>query len=111
MAVYANEGRWDASNTEVRRDAEGELWVARYEKGSTDPELRYIDYGAMALRRAIIAPLPADTPSGLDAIQHELARTGRLRAHLARDRFFEIGSEIGLADFERAIAARGGTPP
>jgi MurNAc alpha-1-phosphate uridylyltransferase len=110
MAVYDNEGRWDASNTAVRWDANGELWVSRYEKGSTDPTLRYIDYGAMALHRTIIARLPPDTPSGLDAIQHELARTGRLRAHLARERFFEIGSETGLLDFEKVIADHGGHP-
>ena len=105
MSVFCNAGRWDASNTEVRADAAGELWVARYEKGSADPALDHIDYGAMALRRDVIAQLAEGAPHGLDRVQHELAREGRLRAHLARERFFEIGSEEGLETLDRVLRA------
>ena len=44
------------------------------------PASRHIDYGAIALRREIIAELPAGEPRGLDAIQRELAQQKRLRA-------------------------------
>jgi MurNAc alpha-1-phosphate uridylyltransferase len=103
MSVFRNEGRWDSSNTALRFDARGDAWVARYEKGSTDPALDCIDYGAMALRREVVARIPGGARLGLDAIQHELAREGRLRAHVAHARFFEIGSEAGLAELERKL--------
>jgi MurNAc alpha-1-phosphate uridylyltransferase len=105
MAVYKNQGRWDKSNTELRGE-ESDLWVARYEKGSDDPALDSIDYGATALRRDVIAGVPPGTPFGLDRIQNELARKGRLRGYLAHARFFEVGSETGLAELERELSPR-----
>jgi N-acetyl-alpha-D-muramate 1-phosphate uridylyltransferase len=105
MAVYRNQGRLDASNTEVQ----GEM-VVRYEKqpkgAAPDPALDWIDYGATALRREVIAALPAHTAVGLDAIQRDLAREGRLRAFPAMRRFFEIGSEQGLLDLEAALSSQ-----
>jgi NDP-sugar pyrophosphorylase family protein len=106
MAVFKNEGRWDQSNTSVRTDAKGDPWVARYEKGSRDPDLDHIDYGATALRKGVILEVPPNTPWGLDRIQAELSRRNRLRAYVARERFFEIGSEEGLAELDRELGAR-----
>jgi NDP-sugar pyrophosphorylase family protein len=103
MSVYRNAGQWDASN--VVMDAAGER-VLRYEKGQTDPAFDHIDYGATALRREIIAALPRGEPYGLDTIQRDLARQKRLRACVARERFFEIGSPEGLADLDRHLRTR-----
>jgi NDP-sugar pyrophosphorylase family protein len=99
MAVYRNENRWDASN--VKTDGE---WVLRYEKGAKDPALDCIDYGAMALRREVIAALP-EGPVGLDVAQLDLARRHRMRAVVATERFYEIGSEAGLAELERYLGS------
>ncbi|HEY4103352.1 MAG TPA: sugar phosphate nucleotidyltransferase [Polyangiaceae bacterium] len=101
MSVFENAGQWDASNCEVRSD-----WVVRYEKGSADPALRYIDYGATALRREALLEYPPDSGFGLDRLQTELARRGKLRAYVALERFYEIGSERGIADLEAKLAAR-----
>jgi NDP-sugar pyrophosphorylase family protein len=98
MSVFENHGQWDASNTVVEGDR-----VVSYEKGSTDPRATFIDYGAMALRREVIAALPPGEIVGLDRIQRDLARQGRLRAAVARERFYEIGSERGLADLEQRL--------
>lgn len=110
MAVFKNEGLWDTSNTTVRLDAEGAPWVSRYEKRSAasqdDHAPDHIDYGAMALRREVIERLPAAEVLGLDGVQKKLASQGRLRAHLARERFYEIGSEAGLAELETALTTR-----
>jgi MurNAc alpha-1-phosphate uridylyltransferase len=94
LSIYENRGAWDTSNVEP--DEAGE-WVRRYEKGRPELCFSYIDYGAIALRRDVIAALPAGVPSGLDAIQSDLARRKLLRAVVARDRFFEIGSPEGLS--------------
>jgi NDP-sugar pyrophosphorylase family protein len=112
LAVFANAGRWDASNVVMTRAADGSEWVARYEKGTRDPAFDHIDYGAMALRREVIAGLPAagggvaPTPAALDGLQHDLARRKRLRACVARERFFEIGSPDGLAELDRYLRTR-----
>jgi MurNAc alpha-1-phosphate uridylyltransferase len=101
MSIFENRGAWDQSN--VRADAAGE-WVVRYEKGRPDLHFPYIDYGALALRRDVIAALPPGEASGLDAIQTRLAREKRLRAVVARDRFFEIGSPEGLSTLDQWLA-------
>lgn len=114
MAVYRNEGRWDSSNTTVRFDQRGDLWVERYEKArdawERDAELPdHIDYGATALRRDVVERLPSDAVCGLDEVQRELARAGRLRAYRASERFYEIGSEAGLAELETKLSTRDST--
>lgn len=101
MAIYENQGRWDASN--VITDG---TWVTRYAKGTADPRFDHIDYGATALRREVIATLPVDERIGLDEIQSQLAAAGRLRSVVARDRFFELGSPGGLAELDRYLRAR-----
>jgi MurNAc alpha-1-phosphate uridylyltransferase len=106
MVVYQNAGQWDASNVVI--GAAGE-WVARYEKDHRDPAFDHIDYGAMALRRETIAALPLGEPRGLDGIQRDLAQRKRLRACIARERFFEIGSPEGLAELERHLRTRAAT--
>jgi NDP-sugar pyrophosphorylase family protein len=99
MAVYGNAGRWDTSN--VATDG---TWVLRYEKGvKGDPTLDHIDYGATALRRDLIAELAPGELHGLDALQGRLAARKRLRACVARERFFEIGSPEGLAELDRRL--------
>ncbi len=80
--------------------------MARYEKGSRDPALDHIDYGAMALRREVIAALPPPRSIGLDTVQRDLAHRKRLRACVARERFFEIGSPEGLAELDRTLRTR-----
>jgi MurNAc alpha-1-phosphate uridylyltransferase len=102
MAVFANDERFDQSNTRIAGNR-----VLRYEKrprdAARDPDLDHIDYGATALRREVIAAVPAGEVRDLSAIQHELARDGLLRAHSAERRFFEIGSERGLSDLEAEL--------
>jgi NDP-sugar pyrophosphorylase family protein len=100
MAIYRNQGRWDASN--VISDGS---WVTCYAKGASDPRFDHIDYGATALRRDVIAALPADERIGLGEIQSQLAAAGRLRSVVARDRFFEIGSPGGLAELDQYLRA------
>lgn len=100
LAVYPNHNRWEASNTQV----EGH-WVRRYAKGEHDVALDHIDYGAMALRRAALEPYPAEHRFGLERIQQETAAAGRLRALVAAERFYQVGSLAGIAELERYLAA------
>lgn len=101
LAVYPNHGQWDASNTAIAGEC-----VLRYEKGSRDPLLDHIDYGAMALRKSAIAALPAETRAGLDELQAGLAQAGQLRAYVAAQRFYEIGSQPGLDALEHYLRSK-----
>ena len=95
MSVFENDGAWGESNTDVV----GEI-VARYQKGDVGGAMKYIDYGALALRRSLLTERPADVAFGLDELQSELAASGKLRAYVASERFYEIGSEHGIRDLE-----------
>jgi MurNAc alpha-1-phosphate uridylyltransferase len=101
MTVFKNDGAWDSSNTEVHGER-----VVRYEKGQSDPAFDHIDYGAIALRRAVIAALPEEAAVGLDSVQQNLAANQKLRAYRARERFYEIGSEVGIRDLEAKLLQR-----
>ncbi|GAC1362922.1 MAG: nucleotidyltransferase family protein [Polyangiales bacterium] len=102
MAVFHNQGRWDASNVALSPDR---ARVARYEKGATDPALDHVDYGATALRARALDGWPADAPFGLDAVQHALGKAQKMGAFVAAERFFEVGSEAGLADLDAHLRA------
>jgi len=99
MSVFENQGAWDASNCAIGRGL-----VLRYEKGVEDRALTHIDYGAIALRRSLIAEQPSEVAFGLDTLQHRLAKAGQLRAFEATERFYEVGSEIGIADLEQKLS-------
>ena len=101
MSVFENRGAWDASNCEVGRGL-----VLRYEKGVRDSALTHIDYGALALRRSVIAAQPAQVAFGLDLLQRELAKSGTLRAFAASERFYEVGSEQGIVDLEQKLSGQ-----
>ncbi|MFO0555194.1 MAG: NTP transferase domain-containing protein [Polyangiaceae bacterium] len=99
MAVWKNEGALEPSN--VALDEQG--FVSRYVKRGGERGLDHIDFGATALRREVIAALPADEPLGFDVVQATLARERALLAFPVQHRFFEIGSPGGLADLERHL--------
>lgn len=102
MSVFYNEDRWDSSNCEVVDER-----VVRYEKRAVgsqrDAALSFIDYGAIALRRQVVEVLP-DGPSDLAVVQRDLAKSGALRALVAKERFHEIGSEAGFKDLEAYLS-------
>ena len=99
MSVYRNRGAFGPSNVAL----EGEL-VARYEKGGSAAELDCIDYGAIALRRSVLEGIEDGAVWGLEALWSKLARKGQLRAFVAPERFYEIGSAEGRQDLEQYLA-------
>jgi MurNAc alpha-1-phosphate uridylyltransferase len=100
MSVYRNRGAFGQSNVALAGD-----WVAKYEKGSTDPELDCIDYGAIALRRSALEGIEEGAVWGIEALFRKLARKRQLRAFVAPERFYEIGSPEGRRDLERHLAS------
>jgi MurNAc alpha-1-phosphate uridylyltransferase len=98
MSVFPNGGRWDASN--VKTDG---ARVIAYEKGTRDPAFDHIDYGALALRRELIEALPLGERRGLEDLQARVAEAGRMRAVVAKERFYEIGSPEGRSALDARL--------
>jgi N-acetyl-alpha-D-muramate 1-phosphate uridylyltransferase len=104
VAVYENADRWDRSNIVLQGDR-----VAVYDKHHHRPGMTWIDAGVTALDRRWIAALPAGRPLDLAEQFNVLAQAGELGAHPIDERFYEVGSVAGLAEFRRLLAARART--
>ena len=105
MTVLRNEGRWDASNAELRGDR-----VTLYDKYGQHPgrPLAFIDYGLSVLTRAVVAErVPPGEVADLSVVFHDLSVAGQLAGLEVHERFFEVGSPAGLADLEAFVRGRG----
>jgi len=102
MGVFRNENAWDRSNVRVEGDK-----VACYEKSSQATEFTHIDAGISVFSRRALAEIPSEQTVQLDGFFSNWAKTGRLGAYPVSQRFYEVGSPGGLADFERFIGEHG----
>ena len=98
MTVFENEGRWDASNVWFEA---GE--VRRYDKKAPTSQMRHIDYGIAVLSTAVFAPFPNDAPFDLVDVYSRLVSGKQMAAYEVKQRFYEIGSAEGLAEFDSLL--------
>jgi NDP-sugar pyrophosphorylase family protein len=102
MTVIRNDRSLDVSNATFE---EGK--VSLYRKGVPDPEsqgMQFIDYGLSIMTEQTIRKLvPAGAVCDLAVVFETLSMASMLQGVEAVDRFFEIGSERGLADLERLL--------
>jgi MurNAc alpha-1-phosphate uridylyltransferase len=101
MTVIANNNQWDRSNALFR---DGRLVC--YDKRRPRPEMAHIDYGVALLEGAVLDRIPADRPSDLGDLYHELVAEGRMVGHEVTRRFYEIGSPAGLEETRAYLEAR-----
>ncbi len=100
MTVMRNQGQWDLSNasfdgTRVHYD----------KKKSGASTLDFIDYGLSLLRRdSILQKIPADVRYDLADYFEALSAQNALAGYEIKERFYEIGSPQGLADFQTYAA-------
>jgi NDP-sugar pyrophosphorylase family protein len=103
MTVIRNDDRWDRSNV-VFRDGR----LVCYSKRSPSPEMHHIDYGACLLRRPAALRLGAAGPCDLADLYSNLVAAGEMVGYELTQRFYEIGSHLGLAETEAYLRARAG---
>jgi NDP-sugar pyrophosphorylase family protein len=103
MTVYRNDGRWAESNVEYR-----DGMVVLYDKFATDRRgMHHIDYGVLALTRALIEKeVEAGSAADLAPLMTQLSRSGRVAGFEATERFFEIGSREGLHQLEEHLRGK-----
>jgi NDP-sugar pyrophosphorylase family protein len=95
MTVFRNEGLYDTSNVVFR---DGEIVV--YDKKLKLPEMRHIDYGLSLFKAEAFKSYPTDQPFDLAEVMTGLVREKQLAGYEVKDRFYEIGSPVGLAELE-----------
>lgn len=98
MAVYQNDGRWDASNV-VYHDGR----VILYEKrsGVNRPGMRWIDSGVSVLsHHEVVRRTQPERPYDVADLFHDLSVEGTLAGLEAPERFYEAGSLAGLRELE-----------
>jgi NDP-sugar pyrophosphorylase family protein len=98
MAVLHNHGNWDQSNAVY---ADGR--VLRYEKGSDDPSMEWIDYGLGALRADGLDAVD-ESQRDLSSLYRELSKQSQLFGYVAKKRFYEIGTPGALAETTQFLA-------
>ncbi len=97
MTVYKNSGRYDKSNTAIV----GNL-VVKYDKQNRDGMV-YIDYGLNVFRKKVLDFIPANEYYSLEEVFCRLIEMKELIAFEMKERFYEIGSPSGLAEFQQLV--------
>ena len=104
--------RFDALMTVCRNDNGHEMGnaivldgcVSLYKKGEQDARMKWIDYGLSIVQSSVLMEyVQADIPSDISSLFESLSKKGKLQAYLSDERYFEIGSESGLEEFEKYI--------
>jgi len=98
MTVCRNEDRWDKSNV-LFRDGR----IVTYDKKTTDPAKKHIDYGLLLLRRQVLDAVPAAEKADLGDVLSMLVRRGVVAGFEVGERFYEIGSQQGLRETDEKI--------
>jgi NDP-sugar pyrophosphorylase family protein len=98
MTVFRNEGRWDTSN--VIFDGRMVTLYDKQRRARPADEFTFIDYGLLALERRVIADaIPSGAKADLAGLLYDLSLRGALAGLEVHERFYEIGSPVGLEDF------------
>jgi NDP-sugar pyrophosphorylase family protein len=98
MTVYRNNDLYDSSNTVIRDGL-----VTAYNKHQKTSNMHYIEYGVNLFRKDILNIIPEDSYYELGEVFNSLIIEEELLAYEVKERFYEIGSLNGLADFKKYI--------
>jgi len=96
MVVQSNVFGYERSNAAIQGDR-----VSHYSKTNQNENMHWIDYGLSILKSSVIAEfVPFSGRYDLGMLFEALSISGRLEAFETQERYYEIGSETGLRDFE-----------
>ena len=98
MTVYANNDQFDQSMVEYTN---GNL--IHYDKTVRNSRMRYIDYGLTYLRNQAFDKFQDSDTFDLSDVYSQLQKTNELRGFEVFERFYEIGSHQGIADFSEFL--------
>jgi NDP-sugar pyrophosphorylase family protein len=106
MAVYDN-----SDDTGVKNNVEldRESMVVRHDKERLDLQLKYVEAGALVLKREVLDIVPDTYPVSLEkGLYPVLIQNKELAAYIADRRFYDIGTPEQLKVFEKYLAEEQG---
>jgi len=106
MTVFRNEGKWDTSNVEFEAGGLEAGTILAYSKTNRTSRMRYIDYGLGVFRSEAFQSLPLGKTYDLAELYADLLQRKQLGAFEVRERFYEIGSPVGLQETADFLAAQ-----
>jgi len=98
MTVYQNKNGLDNSNIEF---VDGK--IKKYQKNSQDSSLKYIDYGLSVFKAEAFDQVRLDQCTDLVKIFQDLLMKDQLAALEVNEKYYEIGSFIGLEELDRLL--------
>lgn len=101
MTVFHNRNQWERSNVRF----EGGV-IQAYDKATSDPAFRHVDYGLGALGAEALIPYSPDHKLDLAQVYRDLLSQDQLAAYEVPERFYEIGSFSGLEEVRAKLATR-----
>jgi len=99
MTIFPNHGRWDRSNVEFLGSE-----ILAYDKEHQTPAMHHIDYGLGVFQQRGFATISVTQPHDLAQLYQDLLKQKELAAYEVRERFYEIGSLVGLEEMRRYVA-------
>lgn len=102
MGVFCNRNLYDSSNLRTQGNN-----VTLYAKGATDLQLTEIDVGISVFERRALGEIPPARNLALDSFFSAWAASRHLGAFPVMQRFYEVGSWSGLADFGKFVSDGG----
>ena len=98
MTIYLNKNELDVSNVIY---SDGVL--KRYAKNESLPNMNYIDFGLSFFERKIFTGYSENETLDLSIICKDLSEKGLIAGLPVNNRFYEVGSFQGIADFTNFI--------
>ena len=99
ITIVKNNNQWDKSNVEFES---GKL--IEYNKHHPNQRMHYIDYGLSVLNQSIFNTYHENEPFDLSDLYHKLSLHQHLAGFETFERFYEIGSQVGLKETENYLS-------
>jgi NDP-sugar pyrophosphorylase family protein len=98
MAIYKNQNNYDKSNVQFSKDM-----PLKYSKKGKLDTMSYIDFGMNFFNRKAFENLELGRSFDLSEILEKLSDKNELEGYEVNDRFYEIGSMIGIKDLSQYL--------
>lgn len=100
MVIYRNDNQYARSNV-----AAADGYVMAYDKEKQTPQMVYINYGVSVLRKETLEHIPPRRHYSQEELYERLIEERHLLAYETDQRFYEVGSPDGLAEFSRLVTS------
>jgi NDP-sugar pyrophosphorylase family protein len=101
MTVYKNQNNFDSSNVEFSNQE-----LINYNKFNQSTKMKHIDYGMSYFRRSAFEFVSDLERFDLGSLYHSLAQNGMLGGYEVFERFYEIGSRVGIKDLSEYLEGK-----